>query len=557
MATNAEQNQIQNQQNQNQQQQQNQAPVTGGGAPQQQSRTASFSSGAQQGTSGSGRFTNLNKYLGANREAGSRMASGISSRVEQTNEPKKTEAQTQASNVRAGIEAGKQDLQKGQQLNTQLEGYVKPQQNSQPPAQSLENFANTNLNDITRMRQGVSTNQLSTDLGNAQAATQNYQSQLAERQKQLGSDTGRFGLLQETFGGRNRPTYGAGQQQLDNLFLQAGSGNKLNELNRSLIGQQQTTQADLSKLAGTDATNLQNLQTGYGKLATDLTGNLTTGLEGVKTAAEAQAEAVNTQRAADQKYMQEQFAALSSGQAVDQAFLDKMGINKDQLLLNVAKDPNFNFANYVNLGKAQLSGANELANVQQRTDYNALANLAGVDQANRLIQQGYTPEEAYKVVQGEQGLASQVSKANEEFDKYLTSGAGNVSVTKKQPSLGTVQQGFSSYGNPLTSSIQSGGTTASGVLSDLYNKGTTADQFKNIANQIGYARGQDTYTQRGNRYGGIEDTEVAFNPNDIGYSVPGYDRNVQQEVFYARQAALQQMLNDLQNRGAFNRITVK
>lgn len=423
MAINAEQNQQQNQQNQNQQNQQNQQPITGGGSTASspsQGRTASFSSGAQQGTSGSGRFTNLNKYLNANQGAGSRMASGIESRINQTNEPKKTEAETSASAVRSGIESSKQDLSKGQGLQSQLSGYVNPQANSQPPAQSLQDFASQNLNDVTRFRQGVDTSNLSNQLSNAQTANVNYQNQLAERQKQLGSDTGRFGLLSETYGGKNRPTYGAGAQQLDNLFLQAGSQGKLDALNRSLIQQQQANQAQLGALQGTSATDLSNLQTGYKGLASDLTNTLATGQQNQVAAAEARAEEVNKTREDQQNYLKEQFENLRTGGQVDTGFLNMMGIDPTQALMNINKDPNFNVSNYIKMNATNLIGANQLANAQQRADYNALANLAGTDQTSRLIQQGYTPEAAYQMT--ENNLGKQINEANQSFLSNLGAG---------------------------------------------------------------------------------------------------------------------------------------
>lgn len=376
MAVNAEQNQL-NQQNQNNSQQTMQGPTSGGGITTpvgSTGRVANYSSGNQQ-SPGSGRFTNLNKYLNANQGASERLASGISSNLDKQTASEKRNVNSQAADVRAGIESAQNKVNQGQQyLNQDLSANA---QNIANNANQLQDFTNYRTN------QAVDANALNNQANTAQTAATNLQNIQQQQLQNAGTEQGRFQLLKNAFGGGTvyQNPYSTGQQKLDQLFLQAGGTNNINNIQNQVKGQLAQTNDTLSGLGqnvtdiGTIGTNAQNLATQLQDKTNQLTNDYVSGVEG--TAAD-----VNAQRLADQKWAQDQYAKLQSGQAIDQKFADMMGLSQGQGLYNSLTGKNVN--DFINFGATNLNGFGQLANQAQENQYSALAKLAGINPAYTL-----------------------------------------------------------------------------------------------------------------------------------------------------------------------------
>lgn len=244
----------------------------------------------------SGRFTNIQKYLGANQNAGQQIAGNVSNQLDKNVQQQLTGAQDTQKAIQNGVTDANSALQRGAGYQTELGGdnpfklanssfAAKPVE-----AQSLnpndakvdqtgtvfdsnmggkfQSFANdTNkLTDLTKFRYGqnINENQLAQQGTNAQTAAGTFQNQAQNEADRTKDENGRFGLVKQTFG---RPNYSAGQQRLDNVFFgtsgNAGIGQVQNTANQNInkaqqFGQQaQDYSGQISNIAGQDK-NLQN-----------------------------------------------------------------------------------------------------------------------------------------------------------------------------------------------------------------------------------------------------------------------------------------------------------
>lgn len=395
MAVNGEQNQQFNQ-NANEKEQ---APSTGGGAadnsggaavPTAGSRVATSSNGQQAGSTGSGRFTNLQKYIGANQGAGDRLGAGITSKVSRENEGASKEANTSASAVKDGIASAQNKLQTGNQYKSQVDS-------DNFNAKDLAGD-NNKLQDFTQYRTGSAIDEAQLAKQN-QAAQTNYMNLQNQMQTQLGqtqSDNGRFNMLKNTFGGGSvyQNPYSQGQQRLDGLLLQSGGGNQIGQLQNQLrtgvsaagqqLGQLDAAGKTIGDIKSQESALASGLQSGIDAKTGKFVGDI-----------EATQGAVNAQRTADQDWANKQYAGLQGGQAVDKKFADMLGLTSGQNIYNTLSGKNANA--YFNYGATNLTGANQLANQNQRSYYDSLAKLSGIDPGAYAITDSGAPESAVSV----------------------------------------------------------------------------------------------------------------------------------------------------------------
>lgn len=365
-----------NQQNQDQQNQSGEVNLTGSGGQSTPGRTAQFSSGSTPTQKGSGRYTNLQKYLGANQGATDRLYQGIGSRLGKETQEKQQEVDTQASKVREGIQSANQSLQQGQGYLNQLgqqdfnaEQFVQDQN-------QLDQFSKF------RTGQAIDQQQLGQQLSQAEQAALASQQQVQQRLGQVGSDAGRFNLLKETFGGRSafKPTYSSGQQRLDQLFLQSGAGNKVGQL-----------QEDLRQNLLKSGQGLENIQTGLGGQLKDIgsqASQLASGLQtktgelesGYVSGLEGQVGDINKQREAERaKYEQfiNQLGGKATGGELDPNLIREFNLMQNQQLFNVPKNLN-TFRDVVNVDDRQAQTYKDIVTQQNINRYDALAKLAGI-----------------------------------------------------------------------------------------------------------------------------------------------------------------------------------
>lgn len=224
--------------NQNNQQPQllgsNTAPGSTGMGPQSQNQGDGSSPSQPKG---SGRFVNLQQYLNANQGAGEQIGSQIGGMATK-------QANTLDKQTSSGTDQIRQNVQNEQNRLSQGSNLI----NQVGQQGGAENVAQNNLADWQKIASGQNNSQDLTNQANTlyNQYGQNI-SQLGNLANQAGTESGRFGLLKQTF---NNPSYSGGQSRLDQMLLQnSGGGQAVNQLGQQL---NQNTQAQ--------QTNLNNLQ---------------------------------------------------------------------------------------------------------------------------------------------------------------------------------------------------------------------------------------------------------------------------------------------------------
>lgn len=197
---------------------------------------------ATRKASGSGRFTNIQRYLQANVGGGERLAGQIGQKVGQQTE-KLGEAVKTAQGINPQLEAERQRIAEASGLKTQLE--------SDPTKVDVNKFrqiytGQTGLAPIKQQAQ-QSFDVAQSELGRVQ--------QLANL---TGSEGGRFELLRQAMG---RPGYTRGQQRLDQLLIQGSGGDVLGQLQKQTAERARSGEQLLGSTRGDIETQLSSLGT--------------------------------------------------------------------------------------------------------------------------------------------------------------------------------------------------------------------------------------------------------------------------------------------------------
>lgn len=342
------------------------APAGGSSAPATGAQNTPAPSATPQG---SGRFTNIQKYLNANKTGGQQIAGNIQNNFNK-----------QASQVQQGVQNAQTNLTRNAQpLATQLgaQGQQQIQQGFQDPnalvndANKLAEFQNlaggmtqnlSNLSDTERLRQ-------------AQLAQQN--SALQQTAQLAGTEAGRFELLRKTMGS---PTYSQGAQRLDQVLLgsqpnvTAGLQNNLNSAvtanQQGLAGLEQNRIAqlsDLKNLSDQRQAQWQGLLTDgvtANSLDTDLNNR---GLADILASSQQRLAAAQADQAA-----LPQLKARLANNTLTQEDMPRLGLTAGTQLWDV--DP----SQFVTKGADPT--LNSAASVDEVNRYNQLRKLAGIDQ---------------------------------------------------------------------------------------------------------------------------------------------------------------------------------
>lgn len=494
-------------------------PGAGGAQPQQQA----------PGTASSGKFTNIQKYIGANKGAGEQVATGINKQQDKSLQSGRIAQQDEAKKVAAGVQQANTVLDRGQGYLNQISQdpnfrKFQPTVPGQPPAQPQQYSGDTvgigavneqgpnpnipvaplvpqqqpgfnaldfvndenRLTDFTNIKTGGGIDQIA--LQNQATKAQDLAGQskvqadeLANRSK---TEAGRFGLIGQAFA---RPNYTQGQKRLDNLFL-TGSGNKSIEAVQNK-GKQNLEQAQNILKQATDqfgntkqiGENEANLQKGLQDRSSALESGLLSNLESF-------IPQVNQEREAERNRWQDNFNTLVGKGKQDSTIADdiwdQLQLQQGERTLNVLNDPNLTLRSIANVSDRNAQGFQDVANQQDVDQYKALAKLAmGSLDANGKFQ--FDPsqlkltkasdlEAAVKAKQGQDSLRSMLNNAQENFLKYA--------------------QGANVYGEGSdkgTSSIFGGGSTANSRM------GINLANYLGI-NDVGAANGMSTSQDRAN-----------------------------------------------------------
>lgn len=290
-----------NSNNQNDENKKNQAtdqPVSlagSGGDPSQAAtggngRVANFSTG-QQPSSGSGRFTNLQKYIGANASSGDRLGAKIGENFNNKLNQDTTKVNDQNSQIADNINKGKETLNQGNDFKSQLTGIgndlntfqnMENRGNFDQAGQAAQAFTqNPNFNQFQTIQSGagIDNDTLNNQQASALAAGQGLNTYTQNQLNNIGNEAGRYNLIKDSFG--NKRNYSSGNARFDQLFLQ-NAPNVVNNLQNQFNQGNLATKQMVSDL-GTQGTNVNNLLNDESNLVT-----------GINTQAQSNQDAFNT-----------------------------------------------------------------------------------------------------------------------------------------------------------------------------------------------------------------------------------------------------------------------
>ena len=407
------------------------APVQGAGAPQQK---------------GSGRFTNIQKYVQANQGSGQKMAGDIGKQVGKSQQQlTKTIGGTTA--FKNTIESEKNRLNQGLDILGQVKSLVNPedpnapeQQNNsfqvggftpesagrpqgepnaqaQPAAPNLVDQLLSQQDAITKLRTGQS------EAGNIEKQSQDL---FGTAQQQLGTvqqmadfaktEPGRFELLRQTY---QRPTYTAGQKRLDQVLLQnTGGGQVLNDLQRGLGEQVKTSGEQIKTAQGEIGSGVEQLK----DIANSRAIRFNEALSGEQQQLQSNIEARRNAQLASLTDIQNQATQkLANKEALDPNYFTQLGLSPEE-----AKQAYDNYEAVRNYGNTSIDSArqevdkrvNALSNtlpsyVEQLSRSVDTAELAEIDRQLKIKQPGYAGQ------QREQELLRQREVAQNKYNSAL------------------------------------------------------------------------------------------------------------------------------------------
>lgn len=501
-----------------------------GGSGGQPAPTGPATSGVQSGTPSSGRFTNLNQYMGANKQAGTKLGQAVGQNVNQAVNKATTGANQAQAGFKTGLEQGEQELGK---INTYSQNLAQKQETPATPnengvlsqqsgpaylasgyqanlgeranyAQQLAQDPNS-LNEFLKYRSGqVSSDQqaaLQKQQEQAQMNTQKAQQTFVDKQSQVASPSNRGTLLSDVAKSR---TYGGGQQSLDNAFLQMDKGNSLGTLKKNLQQQQQ-------QFAGTN--QLPKLSEQLNTLKSGLTEG-TTGLQkqteqnladlGTDIGSRQQAmEAARTGRAAD---LQKQFEGLQSGGEISQEFADLMGLTSGQTLYNTLSDVP-GIGSYVDTTglQAMPMSQSDLANQGDVDLYSAFSRLAqtnpAITQASTLTGEGQVrPEFAQRLSEGKQAAQDYANRLAGQHTQSVGTSVPAEFWYDPSSLMSTIEQQNLGQGTTLDQLLAASGTNMGNILG-----GGVAGQSRDVNSPLGKFRFTGTSS------GGGEDEQFVRN----------------------------------------------
>lgn len=262
--------------------QQNGALTTGGGQGSAVGNTpgAGPVSTANPNKQGSGRFTNLSKYVQANKQGSENLANRIGSGIQNQLSANEKDVSGKTSKLDTDIKSGDATLQTAgaeEQRLKSIGDQFKANQNFKVlDANSRGQFgdaqnqikqfvaSNPNYNTFKTAQAGSAVDEaaLSNQLNDTRQTANQYENLFKQRQGQVGNTQGREQALQEFVGGANqavRPTYTSGQRKLDQLILGQNAQNLQGLINK--VGANQTNVNQALNTVGNLDTGLNTLKT--------------------------------------------------------------------------------------------------------------------------------------------------------------------------------------------------------------------------------------------------------------------------------------------------------
>lgn len=499
-----------------------------GSTPNGAGRIANYSSGQQQAQQGSGRFTNLQKYIGANQGAGERMGNQIGKKYDNTLNKQKGDVDSQNSQIAQNIQTGKDSLNEGTGYTNQLknigEGFntfksFEDRQGFDDAATQAQQFTSSpNFNRFQTIQSGnaIDNEAALAAQNNAVLAGTNLNTFTQDQLGKVGNDQGRYDLLKDTFG--NKKNYSSGNARFDQLFLQNDPSNPLNNLSNKF------NQGNLA--AGQVMNTINNQGKDVNQLLTDETGVVT----GINDQAKATQDAFNTNlyggdnftnnlnyvNAARDANFNDIRTGLQNG-SLSQEQVDQLGIgninrydprfggqvqdvnalgadgkmtlpgqagvpefvNQAPTLgtYNLLKDP-YAVDQYIKKGKNAVS-AQDITTNDDYNAYKALQNISGIDSGKV---QGAS-QLGSSVLDGDKNLANEMTKANDAFSTLDENGGLKRSANAGNWGYTAESGNFTDLLN-LREQLEARGLNGKDILANFGGNGVMqSDQLRNVVNQ--------------------------------------------------------------------------
>lgn len=320
---------------------------------------------AQKKPQGSGRFTNIKQYLGANVGAQKQLTGRVGSNINKAIQQKQEQAAEYGKKLGEAVTKSKESLGAGKQYLGQLKQIGQSFEGGQGPAGITALSQDPKFSQYQQIAEGggVSEDALKKLAGGYYGGAQSYAKGAQQAAKQIGTESGRFELLRKALGGDVNPQYSLGQQRLDQLFL---SGDPLRELQqetamKAKAARQLASEADVSGRQATDLARAeQSLMEGIDEQASENIGLYGDYMQDLVSGA--QEKQLEGQRLRD---------ALASGEALTKEQFAELGMDPGQLSLGV------DLSKYVDLDLAPVTEA-RLMDADRLAQYQALEKMAGI-----------------------------------------------------------------------------------------------------------------------------------------------------------------------------------
>lgn len=520
-----------------------QQTTAGGQQPTQIQATNPFTgqSAPTAPAAGGSRFTNVSSYLKANEGAGEKIAEKVGNKVQQTVN-KTQEQQTQAEGFRDAVNAEKDRLAQASGMAEQAKNDATAITADQAKIDAWNKLYNPT---------GTSTNQI-TEGANLAGKISTAMGQAGQQVANLGSESGRFDLLGQTFA---RPNYSQGQKRLDQLLLSVGGAQQLGDASKNLGSQLKARGENIDAITKAAGEQVAANAKAEGEASTLLRNTVNTTLGGLRQAQVDEALAANTQNAKVGEALNAYFSGgvnqlTPEQKEIVQAELAKGSLNDTMRTYNVTAEDKWK--NYINTGRTDL-GAGDVLDANEFAKYQALGTLGQMNPENMEftkagegnVAAGLKAEELAGALTGaredlirrfanetltrnkgtqsgpfssDEWMSANLAdllRSLENNDTVLNVTAGNINQSG-QASFDRNQQGTADFGNYFTERGYSGNTGNFGAY-EAYN---LWQDFLNRLETEGYNKGlggiSPTATSFGGSYGEKNTTGISGNKTSTG-----------------------------------------
>lgn len=400
------------------------ALTTGGNTGINQAPGVQASQGQAPNRQGSGRFTNLQKYLSANQQAGQQIAGQVGGKLQKDISKKQEEAQDYYSKLGQSIQEAKTVAGQGgdfrqqlQNIGANIQGAEQAGYSGQPQDLGVHSFTQSpqfgQFQNIQAGR-GIDERLLAAQQMDAARGAAAYQQAATQAQQGLGSEAGRFDLLKQTFGGNVNPQYSTGAQRLDQLFLaRQGLGDLQQDISQDVKGAR-----ELSRQTGTTLGEVSNLTQQEQQLMQDINQQAMANEQAYIDLLGSYVPEVQQQRDAEWDRLQDALKQYRIGAStkmggLSQGQLDQLGVTGQRRAFDVLQ--NLTGAEDIAIKGREAQGYQDVARQADVDRYAALAQIAGIEPSR--LTEAADLGATYTAREGDASLSNRLRQAQNIFDE--------------------------------------------------------------------------------------------------------------------------------------------